>query len=230
MFHTIFSKKKTKLKEKPLIVADNREKNSLVIAELIARDIDVDFKQLAIGDYLIGEVVVERKTISDFISSMLNKRLFTQLENLKQHEKSLLIIEGYQDLDLSESGLHENALKGLILSICLEQRIPIIFTKDSQDTAIFFSLIAKKKKTEFSLRSKLQMTDQERLQFIIEGFPNIGPVTAKTLLEKYKTLKGIINAPEEEIKSLLGKKAEMLLMLINKEYSGDQDKGAKENR
>ncbi len=213
MFHTIFSKKKTKLKEKPLIIADNREKNSLVIAELIARDMDVDFKQLKIGDYLIGDVIIERKTISDFISSMLNKRLFTQLENLKQHEKSLFVIEGYQNLDLNESGLHENVLKGLILSISLEQRIPIIFTKDSQDTAIFLSLIAKKKKTEFSLRAKLQMPDDQRLQFILEGFPNIGPVAAKKLLEKYKNIRNIINAPAEEISQLLGKKAEKFLKL-----------------
>lgn len=218
MFHSIFSKHKIKPKEKFKIIADNREKNSLVIAELISLDLEVEFQQLEIGDYLVGETAVERKTASDLVSSMLNKRIFSQIENLKQYEKSLIIVEGYQDLDLSESGLHENAIKGLLLSISLEHNIPILFSKDSKDTALLLNLIAKKKKTEISLRAKLQMSDSQRLQFIIEGFPNIGPVTSKMLLEKYKTVKAVINAPEDELKSLLGKKSEKFLDLLKKEY------------
>lgn len=224
MFHSIFSKKKGKPKEKPVIIADNREKNSLVIAELVALDIDVEFKQLEIADYLIGETAVERKTASDLIGSMLNKRIFSQIENLKQYEKSLIIIEGYHDLDLEESQLNENAVKGLILSISLEHRIPIIFSKDAKDTALLLSLITKKKKTEFSLRAKIQMPDNQRLQFILEGFPNIGPVAAKKLLEKYKTIRNIILAPAEEISQMLGKKAEKFLELREKEYAEAPEK------
>gem|GEM_PF-236013 len=218
MFHSIFSKRKVKPKEKPSIIADNREKNSLVIAELIALDIDVEFQQLPIADYLIGETAVERKTASDLIGSLLNKRIFSQIENLKQYEKSLIVIESYQDFELEETNFNENAIKGLLLSISLEHRIPVIFSKNAKDTALLLSLIAKKKKTEFSFRAKLQMTDNQRLQFILEGFPNIGPVAAKKLLEKYKKIRNIINAPAEEISQLLGKKAEKFLELREKEY------------
>lgn len=220
-FLNIFSKKPIKNKETPKtkIVADHREKNSLVIAELISLGIEVEFKQLPTADYLVGEIAVERKTISDFISSMINKRIFFQLKSLKQYDRCLFIIESYQDLDLSESSLNENAIRGLILSISLENKIPIIFTKDPKDTALYLSLITKKKKSEFSLRAKLSLSDDDRLQFILEGFPSIGPITAKKLLEKYKTIKNIINVPEEEIKILLGKKAEKFLELINKEHA-----------
>ncbi len=218
MFHTIFSKKRIKPQEKRRIIADHREKNSMVIAELVALDIDAEFKQLAVGDYQIGKIAVERKTASDLISSLLNKRIFSQIESLKQYEKSLFIIEGFQDLDLSETELHENTLRGLFLSISLDHQIPILFSKDAKETALFLSLIAKKKKTEFSLRAKMQMTDTLRLQFILEGFPSIGPKTAQKLLERYQTLRNIINAPEEELKKFLGKKAEKFLELLNKEY------------
>ncbi len=219
-FHNIFSKKtKEEKKEKyQTIIADNREKNSLVISELISLNNKLELKQLEVADYIIGNTAVERKTISDLISSMLSKRLFKQLENLKQYENPLLIIENYHALNLENTNLSENAIRGLLLSISLDHKIPIIFTKDEKDTALFLSLLAKKKKTEVSLRSKIPLTPQQQLQFILEGFPNIGPKTARKLLEKYKTIKSIINAEENEIKSLIGKKADKFLELIHKTY------------
>ncbi len=221
-FFNIFSKKSLKNQIKILqkIIIDNREKNSLVIPELINLNIPLEYEQLSIADYLIGETAIERKTISDFISSMLNKRIFSQLENLKQYKKALLILEGYQNLDLSDTNLNENAIKGFLLSISLDYRIPIIFTKDEKETAQFLSLIAKKKKTEISLRAKMPMPDSKKLQFVLEGFPSIGPKTAKKLLKKYKTLKQIINAKEEELKSFLGKKSQKFIELVNKIYKG----------
>ena len=89
-FFNIFSKKPIKEKKTKRIIVDNREKNSLVVSELISQGNKIEFKQLEIADYIIGEIAIERKTISDFISSMLNKRLFIQLKNLQQYEKSLL--------------------------------------------------------------------------------------------------------------------------------------------
>ncbi|MEK6843964.1 MAG: ERCC4 domain-containing protein [Nanoarchaeota archaeon] len=217
-FFNIFSKKPIKEKKTKRIIVDNREKNSLVVSELISQGNKIEFKQLEIADYIIGEIAIERKTISDFISSMLNKRLFIQLKNLQQYEKSLLIIENYQEMDLRNTNLNENTIRGLILSISLEYKIPIIFTKNEKDTALYLSLIAKKEKSDTSLRAKQQMTDSERLKFILEGFPGIGPKTAKKLLKNYKTLKQVINAKEEELSSFIGKKAEKFLELINKIY------------
>ena len=221
-FHNIFSKSEKKQKivkqETQTIIADNREKSSLVISELIALNNKLELKQLEIADYIIGNIAIERKTISDLISSMINKRLFQQLENLKQYENPLLIIEDYQSLNLEDSTLNENAIRGLLLSISLDYKIPIIFTKNTKDTALFLSLLAKKKTSEISLRAKLKMSASKRLQFILEGFPNIGPKTAKKLLKKYKTIKNIVNVNERDIKLLLGKKANKFLELINKKY------------
>ena len=221
-FHNIFSKKtkeeKKENKKSQLVIVDNRENNSLVISELISLNNKLELKQLEVADYLIGNIAIERKTISDLISSMLNKRLFKQLENLKQYENSLLIVENYPALNLKETNLNENAIRGLILSVSLDYKIPIIFTKDEKDTALFLSLLAKRKKAEISLRSKIPLTPQQQLQFILEGFPNIGPKTAKKLLENYKTIKSLMNTPEDEIKKLIGKRSEKFLELINKTY------------
>lgn len=58
-------------------------------------------------------------------------------------------------------------------------------------------------------------TKEEQSRYILEGFPGIGPKTAKKLIKKFKTVKDVINAPEEELKKEIGKKAENFIRIIN---------------
>jgi len=222
----IFSKKTLKIKKETLkekIIVDYREKNCLVASELKRLGLEVEFKELKVADYLVKNIAIERKTISDFISSMINQHLINQLEELQQYQNKLLIIEGINEQELysddNHSGVNANSIRGFLLSILLKHKIPIIFTKNSEDTAKFISVLSKKKTKEFPLNiRKKSLNKKERLQFIIEGFPGIGPKTAKKLLTKFKTIKNIINASQEELKKILGKKADIMKGLINEEY------------
>ncbi len=218
----IFSKNKSKRKSKKKIsiIADHREKNSLVISELESLDINVKLKHLKVADFIVKNVAIERKTINDFISSMINKRLIRQLNEIKQYPNYLLLIEGLDENDLYDNkiNVHPNAIRGFLLSILLEFQVPIIFTKNAEDTAKFIQILAKKQKKEISLRpSKIAKSKNQQLQFILEGFPGIGPKTAKKLLSHYKTIQNIINAPINDIKNLIGKKAE-IFKIVKKKY------------
>lgn len=200
----------------------------MIISELAENKIDIELKQLAVADYLIGNVAIERKTINDFISSMLNKRLMRQLEELKQYPKQLLIIEGIEEQELyndkSEKGIHANAIRGMILSTVLDFQIPIIFTKDYQDTAKFLILLKKRQEKdpkEISFRVKKKAFNlQEQQQLILEGFPGIGPATAKKLLRKFKTIKKVVNAKEKDfLNAKLNKdKAQTMKKIIDAQY------------
>ena len=216
----IFSRKKEKIKEKPKIIIDYREKNSLIPSELISNGCEVEFQELKVGDYIVKDVLIERKTISDFLSSMVNKRLLNQLQHLQNAEKKILIIEGIEEKELyhEQSGVNENAIRGLILSIILNYNVPIILTKNPEDTAKFLSVLSKKQPKEISLNLKRKSQDvNEQIQYIIESFPGIGPKSARKLLNEFKTIKNVINAEEEDLKKILGKKAE-IFKLINKDY------------
>lgn len=219
----IFSKKIEENKEpeeKIKIIADNREKNSLVISELISRNIDVKMEQLEVADFLVKDVAIERKTISDFISSMISKRLSEQLINLQQYPNSLLLIEGIEEQELyqeNNNGVNPNAIRGFLLDIVLKYKVPIIFTKDYKDTAKFLLVLAKKPlETSESIRAKRRTRNiKEQKQFILEGFPGIGAKTAKKLLKEYGTLKRIFNATENELNHSIGKKAENFKKLLD---------------
>lgn len=217
-FLDIFSKKQTKKVEFPAITIDHREKNSLVASHLTKLGHPIEFKQLPVADYIIKKTAIERKTLSDLKSSIINKRIISQLLEIKQYPNHLLLIEGANE-DFYTPPLHENALRGFILSIALEEKIPVIFTQNEKDTALYLSILARKQtKSNFSIRpSKILKSPKEQLQFILEGFPNIGPAKSKSLISKFKSLKNILNAPLEELQEILGKRAINFKELIEKE-------------
>jgi len=49
------------------------------------------------------------------------------------------------------------------------------------------------------------------MQFILEGFPSIGPVKAKQMIEQFKTLKNIVNASEGDLEKVLGKNTKEII-------------------
>jgi len=228
-FHNIFSKKPervVRIQAKKIIV-DIHEKNSLVLANLIESGAEIEIKSLEIGDYIIGDIIIERKTMQDFISSMLSRRLLEQLRNMTQYENRLLILEGERlhehklpqlitngvaSKNRNETNINPNAIKGMILSISLDFKIPVIATENEAETANYLFLLAKqqaKQKTELSLHARIPKPKQEQKKYIIESFGGIGPATAEKLLKKFGTIKNIINSSAEELEREIGKKADI---------------------
>ena len=87
---------------------------------------EVEFKTLEIGDYILSDrVAVERKTAEDFENSIIDKRLFNQVMDLKKYERPLMIIEGNEFVRI-----HENAIRGMMFSIMIDYQIPVMFSRD----------------------------------------------------------------------------------------------------
>jgi ERCC4-type nuclease len=85
--------------DKPVVVYDPNEKRAHVIRYLREfDDIVVVERPLEIADYLVqssmGTIAVERKKASDFLSSITDGRLFTQIEHLQGYEEARIILEG----------------------------------------------------------------------------------------------------------------------------------------
>ena len=104
--------------------------------------------------------------------------------------------------------MHPNAIRGFLLSILLKYKVPIIFTKNYEDTAKFILVLSKKNSKEISLNvTRKSFNKKEQIQFILEVFPCIGPKTPTTLLKEFTTIKNIINNSKEELKEIIEKKA-----------------------
>ena len=84
----------TLLNEK-IILIDNREKDSRIPNILKDKNIPILFENLEIGDYIIGDLIIERKTSKDFIASVFDGRIFQQANKITSFtNKAILLIEG----------------------------------------------------------------------------------------------------------------------------------------
>ena len=223
-FFDIFSSngvKKQKEDEFSQIIVDDREKNSLVASELVKLGRKIEFSHLPVADYIINDVAIERKTLSDLYSSIIDKRIFHQLDEIRQYPKFLLLLEKRSRLsDPVTDRVHDinyNVIRGFILSTLLNKNIPCIFSEDELDSALYISILSKKKeKSGFSIRpQKIALSKKEQVQFILEGFPSVGPSTAKKLIERFGSLKNIINAPTEELDKILKNKSGLFKALLD---------------
>ena len=221
----VIDKPKKEEENLPVVYADSREGNSKVIRHLSEMEIDVKINSMAVGDYQVSdEVVIERKTAGDFVSSIIDKRLFKQARELSEEfKKPLIILEGD---DLYNGMINPNAIRGSIASLALDFGISIIPTRNSQDTAAMIKRIAIREqngeKVPISIRTdKKPVTMMEQQLFIVESLPNIGPVNAKALLEHFGNVSSVFNASENELQEVEGigeKTAKNIREVIDSKY------------
>jgi len=207
---------------RPIIYADSREGSSRVLRELERLNVNIKVKGLAVADYQVSDdVAIERKTNTDFVSSIMDKRLHKQAKELVENfKKPVMIIEGS---DFYSGFVHPNAIRGAIASIAVDFGIPIIPTRSPEDTAAMINRIAIREQTheksDIQIRTeKKPLTTWEQQLYIVESLPNIGPVTAKKLLDEFITVRGVINASEDDLKKVEGignKIAKNILRVVN---------------
>jgi Fanconi anemia group M protein len=181
---------------------------------------------LEVGDYILSSRIgIEFKNVKDFVDSIIDKRLLLQVRDLKKYEKPLLLIEGEEDI-YSQRNIHPNAINGILSSIVIDYGVPILRTKNSNETALLFMTIAKreqkKKEEDFTLHHHKPSTLKEQQEYIISSLPGVGGILSKPLLKKFGSVKNIVNSSVEELKKveLIGDiKAKNIKKVIDSEYN-----------
>jgi len=190
---------------KIVVVSDYREKE--VIENLKKLGAVVNEQALEIGDYICSESVgIERKTYDDFVSSIIDGRIFEQAEALKKNfEKPIVLIEGY-----SNRQINENVLKGAIASLLIDFNVSLLSTKNPLDTAKTIFWMAKKEQgsgSGIAIKVGKKPKEMKKLQeFIVASIPGISTVLAKRLLEKFGSIENIVNTDVSELQKVVGKK------------------------
>jgi ERCC4-related helicase len=207
------------------IIADYREKASSIVKDMADRGIKVELVNMEVGDYLLSErVCVEYKTPKDFVDSILDGRLLSQLASLKKYERPILLIEGEEDL-YSQRKIHPNAILGMISTILVSYGIPLIQTRNSKESAAMFLMILRKEadllKKDFTLHSAKPLSDHEIQEYVVGAFPGIGGTLAKPILKQFRSIRNFVNADEKQLRevNLIGeKKARRIKEITDKEY------------
>lgn len=177
------------------IIIDHRERK---LKELFDQKKDkiikYESKQLDIADIVVSkDVAIERKSGFDFVSSIMDNRLFEQLLRLKEtYPSSILILEGLNDDVFENTGMNISSIYGALSFISYKLGISIIPTRNLEDTAIVIERIAYREQIKngiplLSRKAPKAMSVKDRRTFIVEGLVDIGSKKAKILIEKFKT-------------------------------------------
>lgn len=181
-----------------LITIDDREKPSGLVDLLTNSGIDVIVRRLPCCDYIINnEIFIERKTGKDFLVSILDGRLFRQARIMKNSlSRPLFLVEG--NPFHVDTGFTPQAISGVILSLQVIWYIPVLFSKSKEDTCRIFKMLGTQEQMQTDLLTLRHGYRPKKLVsrqlYLLQGFPKIGPLIAKRLLEHFGTVRKVMQA------------------------------------
>ena len=195
------------------IKADDREHRSGVVDALNKTpDVTITQQRLPVGDYLIDDqLIIERKTLLDFATSLKSGRLFSQLYRLSTDERrGILLLEGNSQ-DLEGSNMRREALQGALIHISLSMQIPILRSLHPEESAQLMVYLARQqanlpphRATVKRYRPTKLNSKQRNQQYLLQGLPGIGPSRAQLLLEKFGSVEKVLLASEAELRDVPG--------------------------
>ena len=133
------------------LIVDNREK----LKDLFSENINIEYKNLDIGDYLIekdqdNSIIVERKTIEDYAASIRDGRNREQKKRIKSiypNNRILYIVEG--DLNKNNKSYKFNKVAPYTIisstvNTMLRDNIFVMHTCNKEETIFFLEKLYKK--------------------------------------------------------------------------------------
>ncbi|TMT78511.1 DEAD/DEAH box helicase [Haloterrigena sp. H1] len=213
------------------IIADQREMDANIARDLSRREeIEISLETLDVGDYVLSDrVVVERKSVADFVDSLVggDRSVFEQVGAMARHySRPIVVVEGeglYEQRDI-----HPNAIRGALSSLAVDFGASVLRTESEADTTDLLAVIAGREQAtadrEVSVHGeKGTKTLSEQQEYVVASIAEIGPVTARSLLEEFGTVESVMIATEDELQAADGVgqvTAERIREVIGSDYTG----------
>ena len=189
------------------LVIDQRELDSTIARDLSTREgIQTRLETLAVGDYILSDrVAVERKSVADFLDTLTggDRSMFEQVGDMARHySRPVVILEGGNLYE--ERNVHPNAIRGALSSLAIDFDASVLHTTDEGDTTDMLEVIATREQ-ETADRAvsvhgeKSAKTLPEQQEYVVSAIADIGPVTARALLESFGTVEAVMTAREDDL-------------------------------
>jgi len=166
---------------------------------------------LAVGDYVLSDrVVVERKTVADFMDTLTggDRSMFEQVGDATRHYgRPVVVIEG-EDL-FGARNVHHKAIQGALASLAVDFGASVLRTSDEDETADLLEVIAGREQEtadrEVSVHGEKQSkTLSEQQEYVVASIAEVGPVTARTLLEHFGSVEAVMTAEKDDLLEVSG--------------------------
>jgi Fanconi anemia group M protein len=205
-----------------VVVSDWREEPSGIPEALRARGVDVEVRHLLIADYVVSDrVVVERKSARDFDASVVDRRLFRQVEALKATYPTVIVLVVGADRD---DGIGAEARRGALAWI-VRHGVGVVWARDAAEAAAWLHTLASqegKAPTRILAPGIRKATEPDaQLLQLVATLPGIGMGFARRLLEHFGRLEALTGADEAALREVPGigpKRASTLAALFAHDY------------
>ncbi len=209
------------------IVADTRELSSNLPALLKELGLGVRFEQLAVGDYVLSDdVAIERKTVSDFISSIFDGRLFRQASDLSSvYRQPILLVEG--DITMIPSLVSNiKVYYGALASLTLNFPMKLTFVPSVRESAIFIERLVhnlnKEERPRNIVREKGQSLKEQQI-FLISSLPGVGEKLAEKLLKHFGSPIRVLTATQAALSEVIGSaRAQRIKQVLETKYEENE--------
>ena len=220
--------------EQPRVVVDVREFRSSLPSLLHGRNLNVIPCMLTVADYVVSpNICIERKSISDLISSFKDGRLYSQAETMFQHYKNPMLLiefdqnksftlEPFADLSGNMKSVNPNEapsdLQSKIVLLTLAfPRLRIIWSSSPYQTAEIFENLKTQEPEPDPIAAVRAGLDKdmkaEDQAFNLEPQEMLGVVSGvtaqnlKNLILETENVRDVANMTIEELDPLIGKEA-----------------------
>lgn len=199
------------------ILVDDREDDER-IAKLRNYFPDLEVERLISGDIAIlqegkKDILIETKTIQDFITSCRNRQIQKEALQMKELTPFSFIII-YDDFKMNEQYVTQqtnNEKFGNIASLMIRYKTPVFVASNFKQFVSCISSIINNidKSTEPLEYPIVRKKDSNAFVNVLIGIDGVGKQTARTLLKNFKKPSKVLTATEDELDKIprLSKKA-----------------------
>ena len=208
-----------------MLIIDSREKSKL--AKLVmqkARGLGVSFEQrwIEIGDYVFDNVCFEAKSTTDFLGSVMSKRLWTHIDNMDRHYKTnVVIIHGSLDEAIinvienspskmpigTRSIMLNNKFLGGIGRLILDTDVKPVWVETEEEAALIITAVCKMKPMTRDVIApqvfKRLTTDDLRLD-LLSSIKGVSIKKAKQLIKEFGSIMEIGECSAFELQAIEG--------------------------
>lgn len=159
---------------------------------------------LEIGDIVSGEVCIERKSGEDYVSSIIDGRIFNQSLNMKNNYKlPFILVESDLDriakyLFFAERRIEMEVIRGATAKILTTYGVSVVFCSTKSNFIEMVNLIIEKGKDSNSPEMVIKQISKGKIDpkmLVLLSIPKIGEKKAKRILDFYGSI-GNINIKE----------------------------------
>lgn len=190
------------------IFADAREQPTQIPTLLRELGLDVQIANLETGSYVLSaDVVIERKTASEFVEAVQEGRHVNQAGKMGLNFKRVIwLIEG--NIFSVRSQIHPDALDGALSYLTIVMGQTVCWYGAPRRAAGLIQRMAKllmddPAHTPAMRKGKVPAGVGQAL-FTIEGLNGCGPVAARKLLEHFRSVHGVMTAEVEQLCQVKG--------------------------